>query len=450
MFDTFISYRRVGGSGIAARTHDYLKLKGYNPFYDITSMTSGRFDEQLHFNLTSSLNYILILSKGALDRCNDENDWLYKEITTALKYNLNIIVLMEEGFTYPENLSPDLETLKLLQAVEYSEQTLSSRLDLICSSLRTRKSHHEKPVYNNASKTKFKVSGKYVSYYEDVENGHIVMRRAPVILKNYFGFITGRTWFGSSQSWSIRAHLYGKRRLAGTYFAESNIDDGIGTFFLNVIDQNTLEGFWSGYDNENKTLTTGKYIFKRKFNGYTIRKATIADFASIIKIADIQLGKDYLTKEKLEKTLDTTLSDELLVAVQNATGSVIAFSLYKNISYEEVIGLTDGRQIRNMMFVDKIGYLATVATKEGFTGLGIATALVEKSLENMRAQGSSHFVSTAWKHYGIINIESILESAGFRKEIDIPNYWYESSKREGYMCPHCGNPCTCSCVVYTK
>ena len=62
MYDTFISYRRVGGDHIAARVYDYLRLKGYSPFYDITGMSAGRFDEQLLRHLSNSLNYILILS----------------------------------------------------------------------------------------------------------------------------------------------------------------------------------------------------------------------------------------------------------------------------------------------------------------------------------------------------------------------------------------------------
>lgn len=450
MFDTFISYRRVGGGPVAARLHDYLKLKGYNPFYDITGMGAGRFDEQLRTHLIAALNFVVVLSKGALDRCTDEEDWVRKEITTALQHNLNIVVLKEEGFTYPADLPAELETLKMLQAVEYGDVTLSARMETVCDMLQRRRTHKEGPIYSARPRKTFRIADEYMSYYEDIENGRVVMRRAPVVLHNFCGRITGRTWFGDAQSWRIRAQLYGKRRLVGTYFAESSIDDGIGTFFLNIVDANTMEGFWSGYDNENNTLTSGKYIFKRKYKGYTIRKATVADFAAVIKIADHQLGKGYLTKERLQKALDKSTSDELLVAVQTATGSVIAFSLYKHITYDEALQLGNGYAFRDMVFEEQIGYLGTVATKEGFTGLGVATALVDKSLANMQEKGVTHFISTAWKHYGIINIGSVLENAGFRKETDIPNYWYDASVREGFQCPQCGNPCTCSCVIYTK
>ncbi len=450
MFDTFISYRRVGGANTAARVYDYLKLKAYNPFYDITGMSSGRFDEQLKHNLINSLNYVLILSIGALDRCKEPNDWVYKEIQLAIEYNLNVIVLKEEGFEYPEDMPNDLEVLRMFQAVDFSNQTLSSKLEIVSGMLQRKKQIVESPVYDVKVRKRFKISGEYMSFYEDSEDGRIVMRRAPVVLKNFMGRITGKTWFGDSQAWDIRAKIYGNKRIVGTYFAKSNIDDGIGNFFLNVKDTNTLEGFWSGYDNANNSITTGKYIFKRRYKGYTIRKATVSDFSSVIKIADVELGEDYLTKERLEKTLDKNLSDEIYVAVENATGNVLAFCLYKRISYDDAVNICKGYKLRNMMFAKEIGYIATVATKEEFKRLGVATALVEKCIDNLKQDGVSCFISTAWKHSGVTNVASVLENLGFIEELTMPKYWYESSIKNGFSCPQCGNPCVCSCVLYTK
>ncbi len=414
MFDTFISYRRVGGGHIAARTYDYLRLKGYSPFYDITGMRAGRFDEQLFRNLINSLNYVLILSKGALDRCQDEEDWVRQEILCAIEYNLNIIVLIEEGFVYPENLCEELLSIRMFQAIEYTEQTLSGRLDILCGMLQRTKVEQEIPKYDEKIKKRFKITDEYMSYYEDIEDGRVVIRRAPVKLKSIFGIVTGKTWFSDSQSWNIRAKMYAKKRLVGTYFAKSDIDDGIGNFFLNVIDANTLEGFWSRYDNVNNTITTGKYIFKRKYRNYIIRKAVATDFASVIKIADEKLGEGYLTKQRLEKILDKNLTDNMLVAVENGTGKIIGFSLFKNIDYDEVKRLSKGAEFRSLMFSEKIGYLATVATRPGYEGLGIASMLVDSSLSEMKQDGVNAFFCTAWKHQGIINIGTILTSVGFK------------------------------------
>lgn len=62
-YQTFISYRRKGGKEYAERLYDYLLDKNFSPFYDITGMEAGRFDEQIRLRLINAKNYILILSK---------------------------------------------------------------------------------------------------------------------------------------------------------------------------------------------------------------------------------------------------------------------------------------------------------------------------------------------------------------------------------------------------
>lgn len=116
MFDTFISYRRVGGSYFAARVYDFLTFRNFKPFYDKTEMESGRFDEQIRNNLNKVTNFILLLTKGALDRCIATDDWVRIEIELAIANNLNIIVLQEDNFVYPDNLPESLFNLRNYQA----------------------------------------------------------------------------------------------------------------------------------------------------------------------------------------------------------------------------------------------------------------------------------------------------------------------------------------------
>lgn len=47
-YDVFISYRRDGGDILAMLLYNRLKDDGYNPFYDIETLRSGRFNEQLY------------------------------------------------------------------------------------------------------------------------------------------------------------------------------------------------------------------------------------------------------------------------------------------------------------------------------------------------------------------------------------------------------------------
>ncbi|MCH5172349.1 MAG: toll/interleukin-1 receptor domain-containing protein [Erysipelotrichales bacterium] len=120
MVNIFISYRRETGVDIAARVNNFFLSKGFNVFYDINSMQLGEFDKQIVQHINASQYFILILSKNALDRCCNENDWVRKEIECALNNNITIIPLFLPEFKFPNNLPVGLERIKFFHGIEYS------------------------------------------------------------------------------------------------------------------------------------------------------------------------------------------------------------------------------------------------------------------------------------------------------------------------------------------
>lgn len=450
MFDTFISYRRAGGASIAARVYDYLRLKGYNPFYDMTGMEAGRFDEQLKMRLIQVENFVLILSPEALDRCSSEDDWVRLEIATAIEYNLNIIVLKDDEFVYPTKLPEQIETISMYQSVSYNMTNLSSRLESLQGLLKYSQDSFIEFSNSSSYNDKITFSGKYITQYEDSDRGRTVIRKAPAVLHKIGNRVWGKTWFGTRQAWKISGRIYGKKRLAGIYRAKGYLDDGFGTFYLEIQSNGTLEGYWGGYDNVNNTITTGRYVFKKRNNSNRVRLAKISDFPSIIRIADNQLGKNYITENFLREIIDEDDSTFCLVAYNVKNSKIVGFCISKLITYSELKEITQGRDVNELKFEKTIGVIKTVAVDESAKNLGLGSMLVGESLNRMENEGVKCFASPAWKHAGIINISSILEKFGFERAMEIPKYWYESSIKEGFNCPQCGNPCHCSCVIYLK
>lgn len=78
-----------------------------------------------------------------------------------------------------------------------------------------------------------------------------------------------------------------------------------------------------------------------------------------------------------------------------------------------------------------------MAVQADYKNFGIASALVEHAIDLLSKSGVQGFISTAWKHAGKINIKNILERCGFRKRLEIPNYWREDSIEKDYHCPQC-------------
>ncbi len=125
-YDGFISYRREGGAETATLIRVLVET-GYNKslFLDVDELrTSGRFDERLLTIIENSTSFILVLSPGSLDRCSNPEDWLKREIVTALHHKKNIIPVLTSGFHFPpaSSLPEELRDLPNFQGVVYNHQ----------------------------------------------------------------------------------------------------------------------------------------------------------------------------------------------------------------------------------------------------------------------------------------------------------------------------------------
>ncbi|KAF5399824.1 Sterile alpha and TIR motif-containing protein 1 [Paragonimus heterotremus] len=115
--DVFISYRRSTGSQLASLLKVHLQQRGYRVFLDIERLTAGKFNESLLHSISSSNNFLLVLTPNALDRClNDTglSDWIHREAVWALRSNCNVIPVTD-SFEWPsvdllpEDMRPVLE-----------------------------------------------------------------------------------------------------------------------------------------------------------------------------------------------------------------------------------------------------------------------------------------------------------------------------------------------------
>ena len=98
-YDIFISYRRKGGDKYA-RTIQQALSKDYQVFLDFDELEDGVFDQRIIDAINSSSVFLLILSKGALDRCVNEGDWVRQEILQAVESGCHIVpvTIIGDGF----------------------------------------------------------------------------------------------------------------------------------------------------------------------------------------------------------------------------------------------------------------------------------------------------------------------------------------------------------------
>ena len=132
----FISYRRKDISWALAVYH-YLTKNDYDVFFDFTSIPSGDFEQNIISNIKARAHFLVILTPSALDRCYEPEDWLRREIETALSEKRNIIPLFFDNFSFDEPsvskvLTGRLASLKKYNGVDVPVSYFDAAMERMC------------------------------------------------------------------------------------------------------------------------------------------------------------------------------------------------------------------------------------------------------------------------------------------------------------------------------
>src|SRR5688572_28793527 len=132
----FISYRRKD-SYEALAVYKYLTSQKYNVFLDYASIPSGDFEQIIVSNIKARAHFILLLTPTALDRCSEPDDWLRREIETAIDEKRNIIPLFFDDFSFrapgvAEKLIGKLEAIKRYNGLEIPPGYFNEAMERLC------------------------------------------------------------------------------------------------------------------------------------------------------------------------------------------------------------------------------------------------------------------------------------------------------------------------------
>jgi len=115
-YKVFISYRRDGAAELAQLLYTCLKLDGYEPFFDVEKMRSGKFNTQLYSVIDECNDMILLLPEnGLLPR--EGEDWVRLEIAYALERKKNIVPILMRGFSWPDQLPDDINEVRYCHGI---------------------------------------------------------------------------------------------------------------------------------------------------------------------------------------------------------------------------------------------------------------------------------------------------------------------------------------------
>ena len=95
----FISYRRSTVAWALA-IYQNLTMHGFDVFIDYEGVGSGAFAQVIVENIQSRAHFLVLLTPSALERIDQPDDWLRREIEVALASQRNVVPLMLEGFDF--------------------------------------------------------------------------------------------------------------------------------------------------------------------------------------------------------------------------------------------------------------------------------------------------------------------------------------------------------------
>jgi hypothetical protein len=103
----FISYRRTN-SYHALAIFQHLNANDYDVFIDFDGIDSGSFDQIILNQIKARAHFIVILTPSALEGCDKPEDWLRREILTAIEYKRNIVPVFFDGFDWKKDVVAQL------------------------------------------------------------------------------------------------------------------------------------------------------------------------------------------------------------------------------------------------------------------------------------------------------------------------------------------------------
>ena len=98
------------------------------------SLGSGEFNQDLITAIDNCTNFILVLGAHSMERCSDDEDWLYCEIKEALEKKKNIICVFADDVQFPAELPAAINNIRYQNGLKFDVFYFDKFIDHLISS----------------------------------------------------------------------------------------------------------------------------------------------------------------------------------------------------------------------------------------------------------------------------------------------------------------------------
>lgn len=167
------------------------------------------------------------------------------------------------------------------------------------------------------------------------------------------------------------------------------------------------------------------------------------DFAAVIALGNEVHGDNYLDMPGVESLYNKSQKQGINASFVAYHGSEIAgFRLTLAAQQWQIDEWCSPE--RWQIEPDKMCYFKSVAVPESSRGLGIASNLLKLSIEQAKKQGAQAGLAHIWMGSPANSAYEYFSRCGGELVKTHPNRWQGWFKSHGYICPVCGEYCTCA------
>lgn len=206
----------------------------------------------------------------------------------------------------------------------------------------------------------------------------------------------------------------------------------------------------------------------------------------MLGISEQRLGKDYLSADLLEKSLnkeantyfvnvasvDANFNEDRSIALRlgdarlgqtpninkqnlpsdKPAGDIIGFcvgAVFDQDGLNTYLNTPVDQLSEGLSSANKVGVIRTIAVTEDFENRGVATSLLENCITACLDNGATVLCAVGWEEDSQVNIDGHMSQFDFRLVGKIDEYWKKESIEQEFNCTSCGDPpCTCSAAIY--
>lgn len=165
-----------------------------------------------------------------------------------------------------------------------------------------------------------------------------------------------------------------------------------------------------------------------------------------VSVLNGSLGAGFVGTADLE---ELTKRNGVLVRAHAGTGGLLGAATARVLDQRTLHGVQERLRtagVRIDLVGNLVGELKSAAVIPTARGRGIGSAMIAARLEFLRARRCAMVLCASWATDGQSS-KGLLEAAGFQQVAVIPGYWSDEQLAAGYLCPSCGQECSCTAFV---